>query len=73
MTAPYHSWTSQTDFGKTADQDGGYHPHCGEAHAHKPVKAMIGVGLFVVLSFLLYEVKSPDTVARPVQHANIGR
>jgi hypothetical protein len=36
-------------------RSGAYHPECGEEHHHKPTKAMIGVGLLVVLSFLLYE------------------
>ncbi|MET0971169.1 MAG: hypothetical protein ABWY18_18360 [Tardiphaga sp.] len=80
MTAPYHTWTSQADFSNgsspaTPARNGGYHPHCGKEHAHKPVKAMVGVGLFVVLSFLLYELKSPDATptAKPAQHANVSR
>jgi hypothetical protein len=78
MTAPY-TWTSQADFNAssrgTPARDSGYHPDCGKEHAHKPVKAMVGVGLFVVLSFLLYELKSPDATPSAVhaQHATTGR
>lgn len=78
MTAPY-TWTSHADFNASSRanpaRNGGYHPECGKEHAHKPVKAMVGVGLFVVLSFLLYEMKSPDATptAGHAQHATISR
>lgn len=54
-----------------------YHPDCSEAHDHKPTKALIGLGLLVVLSFLLYEFngKSPDTplsAAPQAQHQNFA-
>ncbi|QUS40403.1 hypothetical protein RPMA_17365 [Tardiphaga alba] len=35
---------------------GKYHPRCGTEHQHKPAKALIGVALLIVLSFLLYEI-----------------
>lgn len=33
-----------------------YHPRCGEEHSHKPTKAVIGIGLLIVLSCLLYGI-----------------
>ena len=33
-----------------------YHPRCGEEHRHKPAKAVIGIALLIVLSFLLYGI-----------------
>ncbi len=33
-----------------------YHPRCGEEHSHKPTKAVIGIGLLIALSFLLYGI-----------------
>ncbi len=42
-----------------------YHPGCGEQHRHKPTKAVIGIALLIVLSFLLYGItghaSEPDT------------
>jgi hypothetical protein len=58
MTQPLNTWTSQPEpagSDPVQNYDGGYHPNCGEEHHHKPTKAIIGVGLLVVLSFLLYE------------------
>ena len=44
---------------------GAHHHNFGEEHHHKPTKAIIGIGMLVVLSFLLYEIKgkTPDTHA----------
>lgn len=33
-----------------------YHPGCSEEHRHKPTKAVIGIALLIVLSFLLYGI-----------------
>jgi hypothetical protein len=33
-----------------------YHPRCGDEHSHKPTKAVIGIALLIVLSFLLYGI-----------------
>lgn len=33
-----------------------YHPRCGEEHRHKPTKAVIGIAILIVLSFLLYGI-----------------
>jgi hypothetical protein len=33
-----------------------YHPHCGDEHRHKPTKAVIGIAILIVLSFLLYGI-----------------
>lgn len=48
-----------------------YHPRCGEEHSHKPTKAVIGIGLLIVLSFLLYGItghaNEPSTNSMP-QH-----
>jgi hypothetical protein len=58
MNQNLHDWTSQPEFASsdmTPTNDSAYHPDCGEEHDHKPTKAIIGVGLLVVLSFLLYE------------------
>lgn len=41
---------------KTAHHPDKYHPHCSEEHRHKPTKAVIGIGLLIVLSFLLYGI-----------------
>lgn len=38
-----------------------YHPRCGEEHRHKPTKAVIGIGLLIVLSFLLYGITGHAT------------
>lgn len=69
MTQPSQTWTSHSDNapGNPTPSQGGYHPHCGEEHHHKPTKAIIGVSLLVVLSFLFYEFKSPD--AKPLSGA----
>lgn len=63
MTQPSRSRTSH-DSGSIASQ-GGYHPRCGAQHDHKPAKAMVGVGLLVALSFVLYELKSPTAGPSP--------
>lgn len=58
MNQNLHNWTSRPELAgshMTPKNNGAYHPDCGEKHDHKPAKAIIGVGLFVVLSFLLYE------------------
>jgi len=80
MTQSINTWKSQPEpaGSNTAQNDGGYHPHCGEEHHHKPTKAIIGVGLLVVLSFLLYEFngKPPVThssaVPSPVQYQSFA-
>lgn len=59
MDQKLNSWTSQPELAghdMVPTNDGSYHPDCGEAHDHKPTKAIIGVGLLVILSFLLYEL-----------------
>lgn len=33
-----------------------YHPRCGDEHRHKSNKAVIGIGLLIVLSVLLYGI-----------------
>jgi hypothetical protein len=56
MTQSLDTWRSQPEpAGNDGKRPGAYHPECGEEHHHKPTKAMIGIGLLVVLSFLLYE------------------
>lgn len=47
------------------DEQGKYHPHCGEAHSGKPAKAAIGLGLLLVCSFLLHEVNVRMPAAQP--------
>lgn len=53
-----------------------YHPRCGEEHSHKPTKAVIGIAILIVLSFLLYGITghanepaadktSPQTISHP--------
>lgn len=66
MTQPFNTWTSQPEPAGSDNvqrHGSGYHPNCGEEHRHKPTKAIVGVGLLVVLSFLLYEFnrKPPET------------
>lgn len=39
-----------------------YHPHCGEEHRHKPTKAVVGIALLIVLSFLLYGITGHASV-----------
>lgn len=67
--------TSQPDHASRHEQEhavdatmnfaGAHHHNFGEGHHHKPTKAIIGIGMLVVLSFLLYEFKGkgPDTHA----------
>jgi hypothetical protein len=55
MTESPNTWRSQPASATGQRRGGAYHPDCGEEHHHKPTKAMIGVGLLVVLSFLLCE------------------
>lgn len=74
MTQPSNP-TSQPDNARSHGQDhgddtpinfAGAHQHnFGAGHHHKPTKAIIGVGMLVVLSFLLYEIggKQPHTHA----------
>jgi hypothetical protein len=47
---------------------GAHHHNFGEEHHHKPTKAIIGIGMLVVLSFLLYEIKgkSPESHATSI-------
>lgn len=50
---------SQTGFADrkaTSPHTDKYHPRCGDEHSHKPTKAVIGIGLLIVLSFLLYGI-----------------
>lgn len=55
----------QVGHDSTINFAGAHHHNFGEEHHHKPTKAIIGVGMLVVLSFLLYEIggKRPDTHA----------
>jgi len=74
MTQTSHR-TPQPDHAHSHGQDraddatmnfaGAHHHNFGEEHHHKPTKAVIGIGMLVVLSFLLYEIrgKTPDTHA----------
>lgn len=41
---------------KAAPHPDRYHPRCGEEHRHKPTKAVIGIVLLILLSFLLYGI-----------------
>jgi hypothetical protein len=77
MTKPPDNWTSQPEpAGYNGKHAGGYHPECGEEHHHKPTKAMIGIGLLVVLSFLLYEFngkpRETHSAAPSAQHQNFA-
>lgn len=80
MTQNLHNWTSQPELAGSdmvSTNDGAYHPECGEEHDHKPTKAIIGVGLLVVLSFLLYELngKAPGrhmSATPPAQHQDFA-
>ncbi len=88
MTQQSHR-TSQTDHAGLHGQDhasqdapmnfaGAHHHNFGEGHHHKPTKAIIGVGMLVILSFLLYEIKgkTPDSHASSaeptVQHQTVA-
>jgi len=53
-----------------------YHPRCGKEHSHKSNKAVIGIALLIVLSFVLYGITghanepattetAPQTVSQP--------
>ncbi|MDB5653019.1 MAG: hypothetical protein JWQ94_632 [Tardiphaga sp.] len=82
MTQQSHR-ASQPDHASSHGQDhsavdatmnfaGAHHHNFGEGHHHKPTKAIIGIGVLVVLSFLFYEIrgKAPDahaSSAAPVQ------
>lgn len=66
MNQKLSNWTSQPEFAgsdTTPRNDGAYHPDCGDEHDHKPTKAIIGVVLLMILSFLLYEFngRAPNT------------
>jgi hypothetical protein len=54
MNQPTNTWIAPDAAGNGA-QHSAYHPECGAEHHHKPSIDMVGVGLLVVLSFLLYE------------------
>jgi hypothetical protein len=77
MTQPLNTWTAP---GAAAggSRAGDYHPECGEEHHHKPTKAIIGVGLLMVLSFVLYEFNGKQaqphasTTEPVVQHQNLA-
>lgn len=64
MTQPLNTWTAQDAAGS---RHGAYHPDCGAEHHHKPTKAIIGIGLLMVLSFLLYEFNG----SHPQPHASL--
>lgn len=67
ISQPDHARSHGQDHGHdtTINFAGAHHHNFGEEHHHKPTKAIIGVGMLVVLSFLLYEIggKRPDTHA----------
>jgi hypothetical protein len=48
-----------------------YHPRCGNEHRHKPTKALIGIGLLIAFSLLLYGItgkaSEPPAHATPVE------
>ncbi len=50
---------------------GAHHHDFGEGHHHKPTKAIIGIGMLVLLSFLFYEIKGkePDSHASSIPSA----
>ena len=80
MNQKLNTWTSQPELAGSdmaSTNDGSYHPDCGEEHDHKPTKAIIGVGLLVVLSFLLYEFngkvsKTHTSTTPPAQHQSFA-
>lgn len=51
-----------------------YHPRCGDQHRHKPAKALIGIGLLIVLSMLLYGItgKASEPPASAPHHMGAG-
>jgi hypothetical protein len=79
MNQNLHNWPSQPELAGSdlVSNDGAYHPDCGEEHDHKPTKAIIGVGLLVVLSFLLYEFNGEaagrlTSAPPPAQHQSFA-
>ncbi|MDB5619572.1 hypothetical protein [Tardiphaga sp.] len=73
LTKPDHASRHGQDPRDTAmNFAGAQHHNFGREHLHKPTKAIIGVGVLVVLSILLYEFKGkvPDprsTSAMPTE------
>lgn len=75
-----NTWMSQPELAgndMVPTKDSAYHPDCGEEHDHKPTKAIIGVGLLVVLSFLLYEFngkasRTHTSATPPAQHQSFA-
>ena len=72
MTSTLEARTSQPDIAKrdmATAHSSKYHPRCGQEHSHKPTKAIIGVGLLILLSFLLHEINgrasAPQSGAPP--------
>ncbi|WP_398470038.1 hypothetical protein [Tardiphaga sp.] len=53
---------------------GDQHPRCGDQHRHKPAKALIGIGLLIVLSMLLYGItgKASEPPTSAPHHMGAG-
>lgn len=50
--------TSRPANGKGPPNAGTYrHPEFGARHTHKPVKAIIGIAVLLILSFVLYQFR----------------
>lgn len=59
MTQLTENWTMSPD--TTSIDSSPRRTNYGEHHNHKPTKAVIGVGILIALSFVLYELNGKTT------------